>query len=79
MTYYVYEYLRVEGRRTALQAVVHLAECRACNHGRGYACTAGVKRGLYRWHGPFRSLATARRAAEKISGQALSCKRCCPF
>ncbi|MBF8283696.1 MAG: hypothetical protein HW378_2611, partial [Anaerolineales bacterium] len=35
MRYYVYEYVRVSGRRTDLMAVVHIDSYRACNYGQG--------------------------------------------
>ena len=79
MGYYVYEYVRVSGQRTDLMAIVHFDSCRACNYGQGNPRNAGVRHGLYKWHGPFGTLAAARKAARQISGRDLPCGRCRPF
>ena len=79
MTYYVYEYVMVEGKRALVRALVHQAECRACNHGEGYSYNAGAKRGLFKWHGPYATVDEARAFAEELTGKALSCRRCAPF
>ncbi len=79
MSYWVYEYVLVEGKRAIVSAVVHQAECRACNHGQGHPHNAGVKRRLFKWHGPFKTVSVARKLADRLAGKALSCKRCAPF
>ncbi len=79
MGYYVYEFVHVTGQKTALRAVVHVDSCQACNYGRGHPRNAGVRHGLYKWHGPFKTLKAAREAARQISGKDLPCGHCCPF
>jgi len=77
--YFVYEYVRREGRRAVPQAVVHQADCRWCQNGTGHPQNAGMKDGLARWHGPFAAVAEAREAAAGLTGAALACLRCRPF
>ena len=79
MRYYVYEYVRVSGRRTDLMAVVHIDSYRACNYGQGNPRNAGVRHGLYKWHGPFETVETAHEAARQISGKDFPCAHCRPF
>jgi hypothetical protein len=79
MAYWVYEYVLVEGKRASVQAVVHQADCRAYNHGKGYSYNAGTKRNLLKWHGPFKTVNAAKKFAAGLTGKALSCKRCAPF
>lgn len=79
MAYWVYEYILVEGQHAIVRAVVHQAECRACNHGKGYPYTAGVKRGLFKWHGPFKTLSAAKKFANGLTAKPLACRRCAPF
>jgi hypothetical protein len=78
-SYYVYEYVHVEGRRSSLRAVVHQGSCAACRDGLGSPTNAGRRHGLWRWHGPFPSPDGAFAAARDIAGAASVCKRCAPL
>ena len=78
-SYYVYEYVHVEGRRSLLRAVVHLGSCAACRDGQGSPANAGRRHGLWRWHGPFPDPDEAFAAAGHIAGAASVCKRCMPL
>jgi hypothetical protein len=79
MRYDVYEYVHVAGQKTALRAVVHVDSCRACNDGQGHPRNAGVRHGLWKWHGPFETVEAACEAARQISGKELPCGHCRPF
>ena len=78
-SYYVYEYVQVEGRRSILRAVVHLGSCAACRDRRGSLANAGRRHGRWRWHGPFPSADAAFAAAQHIAGAAGGCKRWAPL
>ncbi|HUS16400.1 MAG TPA: hypothetical protein VM536_15490 [Chloroflexia bacterium] len=78
-SYYVYEYVHVEGRRTILRAVIHLGTCAACRDGNGTPQNAGRRHRLWRWHGPFAGPDGALAVAQGIAGAAGICKRCAPL
>lgn len=79
MAYWVYEYVRVEGQRAIVCTVVHQAACRACNQGQGHPHNAGTKHGLFKWHGPFKTVSAAKKLANRLTGKPLACGRCAPF
>jgi len=78
MDYFVYEFVQVERDVPRLHAVIHYADCPACNHGQGNPKNAGRKTGLMKWHGPFATLDAALREAGEISGRPRRCARCRP-
>jgi hypothetical protein len=73
--YYAYENWRARGHK----AVVHVASCAHCNHGKGL--TTGTKPQIYRgrkrengkWHGPFETLTGAQAAVPGVTAQLHNC------
>jgi hypothetical protein len=72
MNFYVYENWVAEGHK----ARIHKGSCGDCHEGKGKHPGASNKNGM--WHGPFKSLTEAQKAAERTGGHISYCKHCHP-
>lgn len=61
MTYYIYENWQA-GRR---KAVIHRADCRHCNNGRGRS-NGGYDPAHATWHGPYKDVDAAKEARQRL-------------
>ena len=70
--YFVYENWTAEHK-----AVIHHADCKFCNSGKGLHPNAGTRNG--KWHGPFASYDQALHAAQGTGRPVRNCKVCKPY